>query len=102
MERLALVICSVSATGAYLVALREFYAWWVVVPVAFIALPISMILSALALQFAGMPIGRLIFLALGSGLVWIAVTEDQRVGSAFMGAAFLVLGTSARTPERTT
>ncbi len=98
-ENIALIVCSISGTVAYVLVLREYYSWWVVAPVTLLALPIAMIVAALVLNFAGTTAGRLIFLALGGLLLWTAATHDDRLGSASMGTALVVLGLMAKKPD---
>ena len=96
VESFGLLAGSISATAAYLIALREFYSWWTVAPVTLLALPIAMILAVMLMELAGTLVGRMICLALGGMLVWAAATHDQRSGSACMGIALLILGVTAR------
>lgn len=99
-ENFALLASTIAGTAAYLLTLREFYSWWVVAPVALIALPIAMIFSVVVMEFAGTRIGRLICLALAGGLLWTAVTHDDRSGSALMAIFLFVLGVTARRAGR--
>ncbi|MGE5191056.1 MAG: hypothetical protein ACM3U2_01050 [Deltaproteobacteria bacterium] len=98
-ERVALLGSAISGTVSYLLALREFQPWWIVAPVAFLALPIAMMFSAAVIQWGCTLTCRIIFLALGTGLLWTAANEEHRVGSAFMGMAVLILGSTARKAE---
>jgi hypothetical protein len=98
-ENFALIASSILATAAYLVMLREFYSWWIVVPATLLALPIAAIVSSLLMEFAAAPVGRVICLAMGGVLLWTALTQDHRSGSAFMGLALSILGAAARKTE---
>src|SRR5438477_5318083 len=95
-ENFALLASSISATVAYLLMLREFYPWWIVAPVTLLAWPIAMILSVVLMEFAAASVGRVICLAMGGELLWVALTQDHRSGSAFMGLTFAILGAAAR------
>ena len=99
MENLALLSSSILGTIAYLLVLREYYAWWIVAPVTLFALPIAMIVAAMLMQVAGTPAIRLLLLALGGLLLWTAATHDDRLGSAFMGVALSILGVTAHKPQ---
>ncbi len=76
-ENIALITSSVSGTVAYVLVLREYYSWWVVVPVTLLALPVAMIVAALVLNFAGTTACRLIFLSLVGLLLWTAATARE-------------------------
>jgi hypothetical protein len=96
METFAPLSSSIAGTVAYVLVLREYYTWWIVAPVTLFALPIAVIVVALLVQVASRLVIRLPLLALGCLLLWTAATHDHRLGSAFTGAALLVVGLTAK------
>jgi len=99
-ENFGLLISSIAFAAAYLLTLGKFYTWWIVAPVALLAVPIAMILAYVVMEFAVTLIGRVICLVFGVALLWTAATHADRSGSALTGIAIFILGATARNTGR--
>lgn len=96
LENSAILIATILGTVSYLMAVAEYWSWWIVLAASFLAFPAAIIVAACMAASCDDRLSRGIVLVLGCLFLYGGLTEPNRLGTLLMGIVFLLIGTLSR------
>jgi hypothetical protein len=97
---ISILLAAGLGTISYLLAVAQYWNWWIVLAAAPLAIVGALIVAAFLSLCCEDWISRVIVVLLGTFFIYVGLSEPDRLGTLLMGIAFLLIGiTSQHAPK---